>query len=160
MAGNLTALATIWATYPSTMSTDVKLAQLNGTMVAGPAKDVSRSEIKKILQVSGALAKMQAYVANPAGAQNHDCLVATNYLLALVSYEATLSDVIATSDPTNLNTVNGLVPSLTLEAANGLTTAIVAQITALITPLVPWWKANGFTGPVLVSDLIAAGNLI
>lgn len=160
MSGNLTALQTVWATFPATMTTSDKLSLLNSKIVPGPPKDVRRSEIKKILSASGALPTMAAYVASPVGATSHDCLVATNYLFALITYEATLGDILATSDVTNLNTIEGMVQNLLLEAANGMTQPVIDAVMALITPGVPWWQANGFTGPVLVSDLIAAGSLI
>lgn len=158
MSGNLQALAEVWVTLPAG-STSEKLALLNTKMVSGPARDVRRSEIRKILTATGAMPKMQAYVANPAAAQQPPCLLATNYLIALVTYEATITDTLQTSDPVNLNNIEGMVPNLLLEPVNGLTQEIMGAIMALITPNVLWWQANGFSGPVLISDLIAAGNL-
>lgn len=157
MSGNYTALSTIWATYPASMSTSQKMAALNATIVPGPAVNVSRTSIKAILQGAGVLDTMQAYIANPAATQ--PALTATNYLLAVIIFEATLGDVLQTSVPANLTMIENLGPDLLADPANGMTQAILTQIMNLITPGVPWWQANGFSGPVLVSDLIAAGNL-
>lgn len=158
MGGNFTALAAVWATFPAALSTSAKLTQLNSTTTPGPAQDVSRNAIKSILSGAGILATLQAYIASPSATQ--PALAATNYLLALITYEAqTIGDVLQTSNPSNLAMIEQLVPNLLADPANGMTMAILDQIMALITPNVPWWQANGFSGPVLVSDLIAAGNL-
>jgi hypothetical protein len=154
----ITALRAKWAAYPSSMTTSDKLAALNSLSVPGPARDVQRSEIKKVLQGGGVFDRMQAYVANPAAA-TQPCLTATNYILALVTYEASLNPVLATSIPANLAAIQVLVPNLLADPANGMTPATLTAVMALITPGVPWWQANGFSGPILVSDLIAAGNL-
>ncbi|WP_439398656.1 hypothetical protein ACRQ5Q_14990 [Bradyrhizobium sp. PMVTL-01] len=162
MAGDLTALSTQWATYPSTMTTIEKLSAINGSIAPGPPVDVLRSEVKKILSVGGALLKMQAYVSNPAAATSQPCLMASNYLLALIAYEPSLpsmSDTLKTSDQTNLNIIQAMIPNLMADPTNGMTQQIMDQIMALINPNVPWWKANGFSGPIVVSDLIAAGDL-
>lgn len=161
MAGDLAALTTIWSTFPSTMTTADKMSALNHVTAIGPARDVLRSEIKKVLSVNGTMTKMQAYVANPTAA-TQPCLTATNYIVALITYEAALAsvgDTLKTSDPTNLNTIQSMVPNLLSDPNNGLTQDVMDQVMALITPRVPWWQANGFSGPILVSDLIAAGDL-
>ncbi len=158
MTANTAALAGVWATYPASMATSEKLTQLNSKMVAGPAQDVSRAAIKGILSGNGVLASLQAYVANPAATQ--PALAATNYLLALISYEAeAVGDVLATSIPANLAMIEQISPNLLADPANGMTQSVHDQIMSLITPPIPWWKANGFSGPVLVNDLINAGNL-
>lgn len=155
---DLTALQTAWATLPVTMTTAEKMAMLNAKAVPGPARDVQRSEIRKILAASGALAAMKQYVANPEQGV-HDALIGTNYLLAVVEYEVTINDTLATSDPANLSMVQQIAPTLLADPANGMTTDILNQVMALITPSIPWWKANGFAGPITVRELISAGNL-
>lgn len=158
MPGDLTALQARWATFQTSSSTSDKMALLNGAIVPGPAKDVSRAAIKAILTGAGALATMQAYVVSPSATQ--PALAATNYLLALVLFEAdAVGDILQTSLPANLAMIEEVRPNLLTDPANGMTAAILDQIMALITPPVPWWRANGFSGPILVSDLIAAGNL-
>lgn len=37
--------------------------------------------------------------------------------------------------------------------------ALGALVAAADTPSIPWWQANGYTGPFSAPDLIAAGNL-
>ena len=100
---------------------------------------------------------MRDYVLDPSATQ--PCLMATNYLLALIEFEASITDTLATSVQSNLDMINSLVDGLLQDGRNGITADILAQVMTLITPSIPWWKANGFPGPILVSDLIAAGNL-
>lgn len=42
-------------------------------------------------------------------------------------------------------------------------TTTLAQLGALVSPFdaptIPWWQANGYTGPFSLADLAAAGNL-
>jgi hypothetical protein len=87
-------------------------------------------------------------------------LIACNYLLAIVDYEpGTVGPVLATSNPTNLATINALLPGLTADPNTGVTPATINALASLITPLVPWWQMHGFSMPVTVADLAAAGNL-
>ena len=123
------------------------------------AKDVNRIDIKTVLVSNGAYAAMKAYIANP-GAGNQQALIACNYLLAIVDYEpGTVGPVLVTSNPTNLATINALLPGLTADPNTGVTPATINALNALITPLVPWWQMHGFSMPVTVADLAAAGNL-
>jgi hypothetical protein len=95
------------------MTTIQKLFAINTSLVPGPSKDVNRADIKTVLVSNGAYASMKAYVANPGGA-NQQVLIACNYLLAIVDYEpGAVGPVLATSDPTNLATINALLPGLT-----------------------------------------------
>ncbi|MBR0693694.1 hypothetical protein [Bradyrhizobium lablabi] len=160
MAADVSALQAAWSQYPAGMTTIDKLTAINSLKAIGPAVDVQRSEIQKVMSAHGVLDKMQAYVANPAAA-TQPCLTATNYILAVVLYEAeTLGELmLVTSDPANLNLVQQIAPDLLADPANGMTADILAQMMALITPGVPWWQAHGFAGPITVKDLIAAGNL-
>lgn len=157
MSGNLTALATQWGTYPASMTTSDKLSALNLLKVAGPATDVSRTAIKTILGPQ-MIVHLTNYIASAAATQ--PCLTATNYLLALISNDAVaLGDTLKTSDPTILSEIQSLAPNLLADPKNGMTQPRLNRIMALITPPIPWWQVNGFSGPVVVSDLIAAGNL-
>jgi hypothetical protein len=140
------------------MSTSDKMLQLNGTIVPGPAMDVSRAAIKATLAGGGTLVAMEHYITNPAATQ--PALRATNYILALIDFEASaVGDMLPTSVPGNLTMIERFVPNLLADPANGMTVDMINQVMALITPPIPWWQANGFQGPVLVSDLITAGNL-
>ena len=67
--------------------------------------------------------------------------------------------MLATSNPTNLATINALLPGLTADPNTGVTPATINALSSLITPLVPWWQMHGFSTPVTVADLAAAGNL-
>jgi hypothetical protein len=68
---------------------------------------------------------MKAYIANP-GAANQQALIACNYLLAIVDYEpGTVGPVLATSDPTNLATINASLPGLTADPNTGVTPATI-----------------------------------
>ena len=159
MSGDYTALTTAWQALPATMTTIQKLSAINNTLVPGPSKDVNRADIKTVLVSNGAYAAIKAYIANP-GAANQQALIACNYLLAIVDYEpGTVGPVLATSNPTNLATINALLPGLTADPNTGVTQATINALMALITPLVPWWQMHGFSMPVTVADLAAAGNL-
>jgi hypothetical protein len=67
--------------------------------------------------------------------------------------------VLATSDPTNLATINALLPGLTADPNTGVTPPTIYALASLITPLVPWWQMHGFSMPVTGADLAAAGDL-
>jgi hypothetical protein len=159
MSGNYSALSTLWASLPSSFTTAQKLAAVNATLVAGPAVDVQRASIKAILFSAGAYASMQAYVANPSGA-NQSALIACNYLLAIVDYEPTaIGPTLATSQEINQALITSLSAGFTADPNTGVTAAVLAQLMALINPRVPWWQMNGFSQPVNVADLANAGNL-
>jgi hypothetical protein len=159
MSGDYTALTTAWQALPAAMTTIQKLSAINTSLVPGPSKDVNRADIKTVLVSNGAYNAMKAYVANPGGA-NQQALIACNYLLAIVDYEpGTVGPVLATSNPTNLATINALLPGLTADPNTGVTPATINALASLITPLVPWWQMHGFVMPVTVADLAAAGNL-
>jgi hypothetical protein len=159
MSGDYTALTTAWQALPATMTTIQKLSAINNSLVPGPSKDVNRTDIKTVLVSNSAYAAMKAYVANPGGS-NQQALIACNYLLAIVDYEpGTVGPVLATSNPTNLATINALLPGLTADPNTGVTPVTINALSSLITPLVPWWQMHGFFMPVTVADLAAAGNL-
>ncbi|WP_024517040.1 hypothetical protein [Bradyrhizobium sp. Tv2a-2] len=156
MAGNYTALQTIWATLPATMLTGDKLAFVNQQMTAGPAVDVPRSEVRKVLQASGALDILQAYAANPPAGATDAVKASVNYILAVVGYEATYSDTLETSNSTYSSAIQSMVPNL---ITAGISQDTISAMMALIEPLIPWWQANGFAARVNIWDLISAGNL-
>jgi hypothetical protein len=154
----IAALQTLWATLPASDLTGDKLAAVNALRVPGPAVDVQRTAIKALLTGTGALAKLQAYAASPPQPVKVPTVIAVNYLLAIVGYEMTYSYTLQTSNPVYAAAIQNLVPGLTADPATGVTAGVVAQLMALIQPLVPWWEMNGFTAPVTVWDLISAGN--
>jgi hypothetical protein len=139
------------------MLTGDKLAAINSMRVPGPAVDVPRSEIKKVLD--GSLEVLQAYAANPPPSATAQTLIAVNYLIAIVGYEASYIPMLQTSNPAYLAAIQSLVPNLLADPAAGVTQNTINQMMALIRPLVPWWQVNGFSAPVNVIDLISAGYL-
>jgi hypothetical protein len=151
---NLVTLVALWQTLDPSLTTADKLRAVNAIMVPGNPVDVPRAEINKVLD--GDLAALQAYIANPPQGGPLSTLIAANYLVALVTYEASYSPTLRTSSPLYFATIQGMVPDL---LAAGVTQATIANLVALIRPLTPWWQANGFSGPVNIWDLISAGNL-
>jgi hypothetical protein len=153
MAGDLAALKTTWSGIGGS-TTSKKLAILNAMMVAGPAIDVDLSVVSNFLSNNNKLQGVLAFVNNTPATPDANALLAANYLVALL----------AGSDGTMMPT--GSVPGLlailsqiSADARTGITAGNVTAFNNICTSKIPWWQANGFSGPVTVANLIAAGNL-
>ena len=155
MAGNYTALTTLWNSLPSGLTTGEKLQLVNAAMTPGPSVDVNRVDVANTIG-QATLAELAAFIANPPSGTATSTIAAANYLLAIVGYEATYSPKLQTSNATYLQAIQGLAPDLLLA---GVSQAQLNAMMALITPLVTWYSQNGFSAPVYVFDLISAGNL-
>jgi hypothetical protein len=152
LPANLMALVNLWNTMSG--STARKLQDLNMNMVPGNPVDVPRAEIAKVLD--GDLPKLQAYIANPPEGYAVSTLIAANYMVAIVTVEANYSPTLQTSNPLYFAIIQNMIPDLMLA---GVTTATISAMIALVRPLVPWWQANGFSGPINIWNLISAGTL-
>jgi len=151
MAGNLTALQATWATL--TGPTVQKLAVLNSMMVPGPPQDVTITIMENFLISHNLLQPVTDYVAKGT---NPSALIGCNYFLALL---AAGDPVIHTSIPANFAAVQQIGAGLLADSATGFTQQHLVEMIGLIATPMPWWQANGFSGSVTVTDLIAAGDL-
>lgn len=165
MTGNISALQTAWSTLEGT--TAQKLVLLNAATAIGPPQDIKVGTLKNFLNANGLIVAANSYVANGT---NTDALLGCNYILALLvtppmangmpySYVAANNFMLQTSLPANFAAIQTLAPGLLADPLTGWTVALLNQMIAIIAPPVPWWQANGFSGPITVTDLIAAGDL-
>lgn len=152
MSGNAAALQTTWAGLSG--STVQKLATLNAMNVAGPAQDISSEVVNAYLMRTGKKAGLAAFVNNTPGSPLGQSLLACNYLWAIIN-GADGGLLRASSEPTLV----ALLSHVTDDARTGLVAGDVTALVNATTPTMPWWQANGFSGPIQLMDLIAAGNL-
>lgn len=151
MSGNILALQAIW---PSLIGpTAQKLMALNIKQVPGTPQDITVATLEKFLIDNNLLAPITTYVTSGT---NPLALIGCNYLLAMMSGP---SPILTTSKPANFLAVQQLGTGLLADPATGVTSPLLAQLIGLIAPPIPWWQANGFSGAITVTDLIAAGNL-
>lgn len=151
--GDLTALKATWAMLSGT--TAQKLVALNALQVTGPPQDITVTALQTFLAANNLQAPLQAYAARGPNAVQ-SALIAANYITAML---AATDPVIHTSVPANFAAVEQLGPGLLADPATGVTAPLLAEMMALISPPIAWWQVNGFSSPVTVTDLIAAGNL-
>jgi hypothetical protein len=52
-----------------------------------------------------------------------------------------------------------IVDAVSADARTGVTAGNVTAFNAICQSPIPWWQANGFSAPVTLFDLMAAGNL-
>jgi hypothetical protein len=150
--GNLTALQTAWATLPAGATTQ-KLQAINTMTVAGPPQDITVSVLENFLISNNLLQPVTTYVTK---GQNQSALIGCNYLLALIAQS---TPVIHTSIPANFAAVQQLGAGLLADPATGVNQGHITALIAIIAPPILWWQANGFSGAISITDLIAAGNL-
>ncbi len=153
MAGDFGVLAAKWATLAAA-PTVVKLAALNATNVAGPPQDIAADRIENFLVTTNKIVALRAFVYQTPATPNAQALLAANYLIAILQ-GADGGLIRAGSEPGLL----GILSHLSDDARTGITAANVTALINACSPPMPWWQANGFTSPVALSDLIAAGNL-
>ena len=151
--GDLKALQTTWATLTGT--TAQKLATLNAMTVPGAPQDITITTLSNFLTTNNLLAPITAYASRGPNAVQ-TALIACNYLIAILS---ATDPTIHTSMPANFAAIKQLGPGLLADPATSVTPQLLAGMMALVTPSATWWSVNGFTGPLTITDLIAAGNL-
>lgn len=157
-----TALITEWNTLSGT--TDVKISLVNGAIIPGPNKDITIPSLVGYLLLSGAYLPLSAF-SNTAqnGNITHDiALNAAKTLMAIITVPYT--PTLQTSLPAVYTTISTLSASiLANEIATpgsiGFTQAVHDGLLALAATTVPWWEANGYSGPISYGDLAAAGGL-
>ena len=151
--GNLAALQATWATLSGT--TAQKLASINALMVPGPPQDTTITALQTLLTANNLIAPITAYIARGPNAVQ-TALIACNYLIAIL---AATDQTIHTSMPANFAAVQQLGQGLLSDPATGVTPQALQAMMALIQPSATWWSVNGFSGPITITELIAAGNL-
>ncbi len=149
------ALIAKWATLSG--SSNEKLAAINALTVDGPKVDVPISEIVGYLALSGKLAGLQTYAANPPSGANASALVAARELVALIA--SPNAPAFHMSDPSVYTTVQGFLSALVGDVVTGITATDQAALLGLAATTIPWWQSAGYASPVGMGDLAAAGRL-
>ena len=142
------ALATKWAVITTAnpgFTTAQKLAALNALMVAGPNAD-------------GVYATFFAYCAHAiatleAGGTLTGAQQAAANWAAFIATPGISS--VQTSVPAVYSMVSTMMSAIASDSASGLTGAIVSSLLALAATQIPWWQANGFSGPITSAYLTA-----
>ena len=151
--GNLTALKATWTTLTGT--TAQKLVTLNAMTVPGSPQDITVTALNSFLTTNNILTPVTAYASRGPNAVQ-PALIACNYLVAIL---AATDPTIHTSVPENFAAIQQLGQGLLADPATGVTPTLLAAMMAMVTPSATWWSVNGFSGPITITDLIAAGNL-
>ena len=152
MSGDSAALQAKWATLSGT--TVSKLQQINAATAPGQVQDIPAEQINALLMKSGKRAGLEAFVIATPNSPLGQSLQAANYLWAIINgCDGGICKF--ASDPGLI----ALLAHLADDARTGITAGNVTTVVNLATPQLPWWQANGFTGPIALSDLISAGNL-
>lgn len=151
------ALKTAWAALPSGDTTAQKLTAINAATVAGPAQDVPIGDVVAYLALQGKLSGLQAYVM--AGTGNATALTAAKELLTLLSTPSVT--VFRMSNAETYATVQNFLEDLAADSGSGsgITSADVTNLLALAATAEPWWQSAGYTSPISLNDLEAAGGL-
>ena len=156
MAGNYAALATLWGTLSGT--TAQKLAAVNAATSPGPPQDILVSTLVNGLGAGNKMTGLTNFIANPGGA-SAAAIEAATYLLLLV--QGADGPTLPTGTPSFYAQMQTWMAALVVYSAQtGITQANSNGFFAMMATTVPWWSANGFSGPVQVLDLVAAGNLL
>lgn len=133
------ALVAQWKLLTS-QTTDAKLAEINALKVPGPTKLVAIIDVMNYLRSAGAWLTIKAAAGTNLGA------------LAAVDLN---SDPRAVTMDFDLPIVGQMIGALV--SANLLSAQQAADLVAMKNPLVPWWKANGYSGEFNSNDITAAG---
>jgi hypothetical protein len=154
---NYALLIAIWPSLTGT--TAQKLATLNA-MTAGIRVDVTVPQVVGYLLLQGIFPTLQAFANGTTG--QAAALQAAKTLMAWLSIPNAPN--IQLSNPTVLATVqtmgNAIVAQETATpGSTGFTQTVLNGLIALSEETVPWWQANGFTLPITLNDLYAAGGL-
>lgn len=148
--------------FTAGMSAADKLNLLQMWGVQAGYRDVSAMWIINSLVSSGAYLTFLAFgEGQPTGDLTHDtALAAAQQLLGLAS--GLVPPLIDMSNSTVYAQVQGLAAAIMAQetahpGTTGLTQAVCDRLFALAVTNVPWWRANGFLGPITLADVAAAG---
>jgi hypothetical protein len=154
------ALAQAWANLSG--DTASKLAQINAMTVDGPNVDVDIQQVAGYLLLQGIYPTLTAFAAgSPNSNATHDAaLTAAKSLVAWVGLQN--APPVHMSQPAVLAAVTSLGNAVVAQetavpGSTGFTQAILNGLLALGQTTQFWWLANGFNGPVTMSDAIIAG---
>ena len=155
------ALAPKWAVITTAnpgFTTAQKLAALNALMVAGPNADVPVPTVVALLEGQGVYATFFAYCAHAiatleAGGTLTGAQQAAANWAAFIATPGISS--VQTSVPAVYSMVSTMMSAIASDSASGLTGAIVSSLLALAATQIPWWQANGFSGPITSAYLTA-----
>lgn len=148
------ALKAKWATLTQT-PTHEKLDAVNAPISA--TVDVPVSKVIAYLALQGKLAGLQAYAANPPQGAVAQAVVAAKELVTLL--DLTSITIFEMSNPQTYSAIQAFLNALASDTATGVTSTDVANLLAMATTTMPWWKANNYPSPINESDLVAAGGL-
>lgn len=132
------ALIAKWSTITGT--TAQKLAAVNALTIAGPTQPVPVLTLMTYLRTNNLWMQIKAAVGTSAGAA------------AAVDYN---------SDPRveNIDVPLPIVQAMLgeMKSKGLLSDQNIADINAMAVSQVPWWQANGYSGPFNGNDLLAGG---
>ena len=139
-----------------------KLAALNAMVVAGPNVDVSIQQVSGFLLLQGVYPTITAFAQGSTnGTQPHDgALSAAKSFVAWITMPDApyvhFSQPAVAAAVTQLG--NAMVAQETASpGSTGFTQAVLDGLLALGQTTMPWWQANGFSGPVTTQDVTNAG---
>jgi hypothetical protein len=158
--GSNFALGQIWQTLSGSPAEII--AQINAMTVAGPNVDVAIPQVAGYLLLQGIYPTVVAFAAgSPTNEPVHD-----GALTALKTFVAWLSipnaPPVHFSDPAVVAQVTAMAQAVAAQEAaspgsTGFTQAVYNGLLALGTTTLPWWQANGFSGPVTLADAHRSG---
>ena len=149
----MTVLSQFWATLPASLTTAQKLAQLNATLVAGPPRDVPVSSVLGYLMLNNKLVGLQSYAASPPAGASPGAVVVAKELIAGFAFPSFTG--FQMSNPTIYSQVSASLQALASDTLTGITSADVTALLNLAATTVPWWEANGYSGPITAAYLTA-----
>ena len=155
-------LSLIWPTL-SGQAAD-KLAALNAMTVAGPGVDVSIQQVAGFMLLNGIYPTVTAFAASANnGTQPHDgALLAAKTFVAWMALQNAPPVHMSQPDVVAAVTQMGnamVAQEVAAPGSTGFTQAILNGLLALGQTTMPWWQANGFSGPLTSADVAAAGLL-
>lgn len=153
MAADYIALSAAWTGLAGN-TTVKKLQAINVLTASGQASDLPLSIIVDFIRNSGKLAGISSFANNPPATPDATALLAANYLLVLLSGGAGSTIPAASIAP-----LLAILDAISADARTGVTAGNVTAFNNICMPSIPWWQAHGFSGPITLFDLIAAGNL-
>ena len=150
---------TITSTYPSAAPA-LKLAVLNSMMVSGPTADVDVAQVGLYLAAEGKLAGLmvyaqKAYASIMAGTSVTPAQVAAAQFWSLLQIPNFVH--FTTSIGATYTTIQNMLTLVASDGASGLTNDDVESLLGLATRSVYWWQANGYSAPITMAQITAAG---
>lgn len=152
--GSAFALSQIW---PTVGTTEDKLAFVNALIVAGPNIDVAIPQVAGYLLLAGIYPIVESFATgSPTGDPIHD-----GALIALKTFVAWLTipnaPPVHFSDPVVFAQITAFTGVVAAQEASspgstGFTQEVHDGLLALGQTALPWWQANGFRGPVTLTD--------